>query len=573
MPSSRRTRKKRSMPTPSSRSMAGAPIAAGGFGCVFSPPIACADKSLAAKQKANMVSKLMGTGDALAEKVEMDRIAPVLAKIPNAEKYFLLSGAFLCAPGKLNDGDLKNFDSVCRNIPYRASSINNHLSGFRVLNMPNGGPSMKKYFESIVSKGEVDGAKFVEVNNALIELLEKAIVPMNKLGLIHMDLKADNVLCDSSSGKPKVRIIDWGLAHVGNDKPSAYDLSDWVSGRPIQFNLPVTVRLFSTTYQNLIKKYAVEFFATGGKASQDAESIGLPPYALPAANQIAAKVSKETSGHVLYLVNGAVPNIFRCATLNSHNEATETFRRVLTGSYAAAIGKFSGPDGGKKKGFDATRFYTDVFRKNADIWGFVMVYYDLLKSLISSRVRSQCDDRYPLTAGLQRLLTAYCMSSTYAAEPIPVDTLVKDLKALNDLVTIKKRVIKKAARAVHKSAGVRRFSPLGARKKCPAGTRKRGVPVWKEYSDRPPQLIDVKEFCVPKEITYAEWEAIVRRNKDHSVKAKSVKAKSVKAKSVKAKTQKKPKSAKKSLPRSYTLKKKRCRAGYRKVNGRCRRKA
>ena len=68
---------------------------------------------------------------------------------------------------------------------------------------------------------------------------------------------------------------------------------------------------------------------------------------------------------------------------------------------------------------------------------------------------------------------------------------------------------------------------------------------------------------------------MVRRAKGKSAKAdsKSAKAKSAKAKSAKAKTQKKPNSSKKSLPRSYTLKKKRCRAGYRKVNGRCRRKA
>jgi hypothetical protein len=430
--------------------------------------------------------------------------------------------------------------------------------------MPNGGPSMKKYFDSIVNKGEVDGAKFVEVNNALIELLEKAIVPMNKLGLVHMDLKADNVLCDSSSGKPKVRIIDWGLAHVGNDKPSAYDLEDWVSGRPVQFNLPVTVRLFNKSYQSLIKKYATDFFGTGGKAGKETESVGIAPYALPVANQIASKVTNESSGHVPYLLGGAVPNIFRCAAPNSHNEASATFRRVLTGSYAAAIGKFSGPDDGKKKGFDAARFYTDVFSKNADIWGFVMVYYDLLRSLISSRVGSQCDDRYPLTAGLQRLLAAYCMSPTYAAEPIPVDALVKDLKTLNELVAVKKAIIGKAAPAAqvhkpagHKSAGVRLISPLGDRKRCPTGTKKRWLP-----ESRPPRA-----FCVPKEITAAQWKTIVGRAKDKSAKAKS------KSKSAKAKSQKKPKSAKNSLPRSYTLKKKRCRAGYLKVNGRCRRKA
>jgi hypothetical protein len=538
--------------------MAGAPIAAGGFGCVFSPPITCADKSSAAKQKANMVSKLMGTSDAISEKMEMDKIAPVLAKIPDAEKYFLLSGAFMCRPGKLNDGDLKNFDSVCRNLSYRASSINNNLDRVRILNMPNGGPSMKKYFDSIVDKGEVNGAKFVEVNNALIELLEKAIVPMNKLGLVHMDLKADNVLCDSSSGKPKVRIIDWGLAHVGNDKPSVHQLDDWVGGRPIQFNLPVTVRLFNKSYQSLVKRYATDFFSTGGKAAQDAESVGIAPYALPVANQIASKIANETSGHMPYLVGGAVPNIFRCGAPNSHNEASAVLRRVMTGSFAAAIGQFSGPDGGKKRGFDAARFYAEVFRKNADIWGFVMVYYDLLRSLISTKPGSQCDSRYPLTAGLQRLLTAYCMSPTYAAEPIPIDALVKDLKTLNELVTVRKAApaaVQAQQPAAPKSVGVQRISPLGARKKCPPGTRKRWISKSRTGH----------AFCVPKSVTASRWNAIVLKAKPKSAKAKSAEAK--------PKSQKKPNSSKKSLPRSYTLKKKRCRAGYRKVNGRCRRKA
>ena len=149
------------------------------------------------KTTPNMVSKLMSTSDAVGEKLEMEKIAPVLATLPNADKYFLMSGAFMCPPGPLDANDLKNFNSVCRNLPYSSSTVNNNLDRLRVINMPNGGPSVRKQFESMVSKGRIThGSDFIGLNNALIDLLEHAIIPMNRKGLIHLDIKADNVLCE-----------------------------------------------------------------------------------------------------------------------------------------------------------------------------------------------------------------------------------------------------------------------------------------------------------------------------------------------------------------------------------------
>ena len=48
-------------------------------------------------------------------------------------------------------------------------------------------------------------------NNLLINLLEKGVVPMNSEGVLHGDLKANNILIDE---KNVMRIIDWGLAGI-----------------------------------------------------------------------------------------------------------------------------------------------------------------------------------------------------------------------------------------------------------------------------------------------------------------------------------------------------------------------
>jgi hypothetical protein len=539
------------------REEGGAPIASGGFGCVFSPPIECKMKHKGWKTTPNMVSKLMSTTDAVGEKLEMEKIAPVLATLPNADKYFLMSGAFMCPPGPLNADDLKNFNSVCKNLPYSSSNVNNNLDKLRIINMPNGGPSVRKEFESVVSKGQVThGSDFIELNNALIDLLEHAIIPMNRKGLVHLDIKADNVLCDMSKGRPVVRIIDWGLSHIGTDAPTKSNIHDWVGTRPIQFNLPVTVKLFDLSNQSTANKFANIFNDGLGKNLKLVDEVGEAPYSLPAANSISASVIARQTGHVPYLTSVGIPRVFKCAVgdSTSTSEHSAILRRIMTASYTQVINKYMKPVKTGKAIFDAGAFYTEVFRKNADVYGFVMIYLDLLNKLVSTETSSKCGARSPLTFALQRLITEYCLSATYADKPIPTEKLVRDLKKLNDLVSGSrsapaKQVPAKQVPAKRPPGGPVAISPLGTRKRCPSGTRKL-------YAR------NKVAYCVPKSIPDKNWRAAM----GPSPKPKA----SIKKASPKKASPRKASARKASPPRSYTLKTKRCRAGYKKdTRGRC----
>ena len=90
---------------------------------------------------------------------------------------------------------------------------------------------------------------------------------MNKLGLIHLDLKGDNMLVSSDYSTEKklleVKIIDWGLAGViPNDSSGPIDAAQ---DRPIQFNCPPTAVLFNGNTHDAIERYVRTVFDKNAK--------------------------------------------------------------------------------------------------------------------------------------------------------------------------------------------------------------------------------------------------------------------------------------------------------------------
>jgi len=68
---------------------------------------------------------------------------------------------------------------------------------------------------------------------------------MNKLGILHFDLKSANILIDDSS---QLRIIDWGLSVISKNNR----IPSGSTSRPIQFNLPFSTVLFNKKIMNHI---------------------------------------------------------------------------------------------------------------------------------------------------------------------------------------------------------------------------------------------------------------------------------------------------------------------------------
>jgi len=515
------------LPNKKKSSKGGAPIAAGGFGCVFYPPLKCKHANSRKLQKSNMVSKLMIKADSNEELHEIQRITPIIDKIPYAERYFINAGIFACMPDTLTKKDLKDFDTVCHNISdglnLSASNINNYLDHFRILNIPYGGPSMTKYWESIVDvrTESVDSNKFASVNKSLILLLKNAIIPMNRLGLIHMDLKSDNVLCDAGTASsphfPICRIIDWGLANVINPEHiTSRDIENTVSRRPIQFNTPYNIIFFNNLTEQFYKQYANKFLTR----NEEIDTIGSNPFVYNLAKEMAEDIIKKEKGHVKYVMERVLPVIFRCSGLKSSG-GKELFRNLLTQGLINVFNKY-----GSSSKIDTKKYFSDVFRFNIDIWGFIMIYYSLLRHIDHIKTTKsgiRCMKHHTtFTAALAKIITKYCMNSKYATERIPTDELIDDLEKLNKIVggipmevsyaaldSTKKAKPTKKTKSIKKTKSTKQTKPtkkettlirkttskrhsrmheisLGTRKRCPRGYRRyihptRKIPICRQY--------------------------------------------------------------------------------------------
>ena len=228
----------------------GKAVAAGGFGCVFKPALICKHTS----HRTPGVSKLMLSRYAQEEMGEYKSVIPILQSIPNYADYFLIDNVNICKPRPLTTSDKVNFNSKCSNLTkkgYSEYNVNSKISDFRILNIPDGGVDIDTWFDNM----PITVTSFASLNNKLIELLNNAIVPMNKRKLYHFDLKGGNILVDQNTD---TRIIDWGLSGISTQStPIPYVLS---SGRPPQFNCPYSNIMFSTDFQDKYTAYINSHF-------------------------------------------------------------------------------------------------------------------------------------------------------------------------------------------------------------------------------------------------------------------------------------------------------------------------
>ena len=74
------------------------------------------------------------------------------------------------------------------------------------LNIPNGGIPIDDF---VYNNGSYN--KLYKLQDNLISLLEKGIIPMNKKYIFHSDIKDSNILVDVKKNTMKTRLIDWGL--------------------------------------------------------------------------------------------------------------------------------------------------------------------------------------------------------------------------------------------------------------------------------------------------------------------------------------------------------------------------
>lgn len=333
----RRVIYKRSDTRKSRRTNGGNALASGGYGCIFSPALKCVNtKRESGKQQ---VSKLMLTDYAELEYNEVSNLKKILSAVPENEKYFLLHDITMCKPDIISEDDLDNFNSKCTSLQKRydikLDNINQSLDKLRIINMPNGGITINEK----ASKSEM--SELNDVNKSLVKLLKNGIVPMNKLNVFHCDVKDTNILID---GDYNSVLIDWGFAFAkkGNRIPKM------LKRRPFQYNLPLSVILFSDEFN----KMAVEL-----KDKKQAEDI-VTKY-------------KEKQGHYEYINNMVC--LIKGEKDIVAGEKRYTFPFAVDFIYDV-LRRFS-----PGNVFDPVDYYNSEFIHNVDLWGFIVTYLPLIK--------------------------------------------------------------------------------------------------------------------------------------------------------------------------------------------------
>jgi len=389
----------------------GKAIASGGFGCVFKPAIKCKTR----KNKEVGITKLMKTKYAKAEYKEIEEFKNLLDDIPNYNDYFFLDGFSLCDPEELTKEDLDKFDKRCKSlkkIDITASNVNKSLDKLMSLNMPYGGVDVGDYVE----KEKMDYKKIHKMNAALIELLKKGIVPMNERNVYHCDIKDSNILVkDDGHAGVKTRLIDWGLSTAYK---SGGNIPKPLTNRPFQFNVPFSVVLFNDTFS---KMYA-EFL----KKHKEPSFFIIRSFVI---NYVISWVNKRGPGH-LKAINSIFKEFFERGLINIEEQFKEdliefdcTFYFIF--EYISYV-LFKFTRDGK---FDKMEYFSEVFLKNLDVWGFTMTYLPILEYL-GGYYNKLCDCEIQIIEKIKETIL-YVIECSYV--PIDVDKIVAKLEDLNAL--------------------------------------------------------------------------------------------------------------------------------------------
>jgi len=426
-------------------------IESGGFGCIFRPQLKCDPRNVIAGDNEYIgekgVTKILKKKYGLSEYNEIKRFIPILKTIPNYNNYFIISGYTICKPAPLTDSDLIDYDKVkCSSLRRQnisSKNINMYLNDLLAINMPYGGVDASKF----IQKNIYDRNAMVLFNNKMIDLLVNAIIPMNKKGVFHGDLKAYNILTNIENKKLLLRIIDWGLSSLY--QPNVRNESqiteigftdDWkyipsnFRNRPFQYNVPFSSILFSEKFNNIytnfliskngkytnqdIKEFVVNFM-------QEINSLG----GLVTFNSIFNTDTKLTSSISSDLQNNIIiqPEIYK-------NIYAYIYRYI----YEILI-KFTNPFS-----FNVLGYFSSVYTKNLDVWGFVMTYVTVCEAAINKEYIVYNDIVKNNMKSLLKILLKY------SATPINTSEVTNTLLTFNKQIEMKKKKIIKNKKTIKK---------------------------------------------------------------------------------------------------------------------------
>jgi serine/threonine protein kinase len=397
------------------RKSGGKVIATGAYGCVFDPALKCENDT---KRENGKVSKLMTATNATKEFIEILEVESKLRKLKNYKDYFLTYDTKLCRPSKLTKPDLTNFSTKCKVFNgITPANINSHLDTLTAINIPNGGIPVDDYvFE--------DGSftKIYKLHKSLVNLLRNGIIPMNKKHLFHSDIKDSNVMVEDNDPEIKTRLIDWGLFTEYKPIPNFPFPRKWTN-RPLQFNVPFSVILFSDKFTEKYNKYLKD----GGAPVEEQ----LKPFVIEYIN---FWIKHRGAGHYKF-----INEIMFCLFNNSFEDEppekraeiieTQITMDYIVGYLVDVLVHYTRFD---KDGSICLREYIDnVYVKIVDIWGFITVYYPIIE-LLSESYAKLSKNELKIFNQIQFIFVEYLYNPRHTA--IDLKELYIDLSIIGKLL-------------------------------------------------------------------------------------------------------------------------------------------
>ena len=315
---------------------------------------------------------------------------------------------------------MESFNEKCAALPkdnITKENINKSLDNVFALNMPNGGLPVDEFLIKHNSYKNI-----VKINNTLLKLLNNGIIPMNNNNLYHCDIKDSNILIDSSSTL-KARLIDWGLSTeyiVKKNHPFPRPLRN----RPLQFNVPFSVIIYSDLFFEKYTKYIKE----GKKIDHD----NLKPFII---EYIILWLKKRGSGHYKF-INQIMFLLFSNELDVNEKEKEKIIENEYTLNYIynyiieVLIHFTSFKEDGS---INLRNYFDEVFIKITDIYGFIMAYLPIIESLFDN-YSNLSEMELELFNNLKQIFIKYLYSPRI--QPINVNELTNEFKELNKILNM-----------------------------------------------------------------------------------------------------------------------------------------
>ena len=211
-------------------------IGEGSFGCVFKPSIKCKNHEI--EYDINNISKLMIDNEVDDEMLKYKEIQ----KIDKEQKFHLSPDT--CIPD--DSWETKQAVLECTD----SNKILGDYDNYKLFVMKYGGPSLTQYFR-IPMENTFENRE--RINNFWINSIElfNGLILFLENGIVHHDLKPDNIVYDESINS--VKIIDYGLMQY-KDKMIRKSEESRYNNSKFHFNYPLETALYNKNTFLTIKK-------------------------------------------------------------------------------------------------------------------------------------------------------------------------------------------------------------------------------------------------------------------------------------------------------------------------------